>query len=205
MESTLPTWLEELQGELAEGTQALLASLGREAFLFLQAHLGLLDARRLAWLTTWGGQSFPEAAEPCLRAGLVAGQEAALRVIVEQNLDRSTYRSLLDALPEKPQEPHWERLRVLAGCPLGSAAQSADCGVRLAIIQRLGEDSANIPEPAKLLEDGDWRVRSGATDALAGFGEAAVETMRALLAHPSLPVQTVASQVLLRCGATLPQ
>ena len=26
-----------------------------------------------------------------------------------------------------------------------------------------------------------------------------------LVAHPSLPVQTVASQVLLRCGATLPQ
>jgi HEAT repeat protein len=200
--------MEELRGGLSAQARGLLESMGRTAFLFLSDRRHLLDTPVRQWLISWGAREFPDEARDLVSEALEDPADdtrlAALQAVSRYGAARTLFSGALRECRIIHGDKAWELAAIRAGMPLADIADrvrtETDLDIRLALIGRLDEAGQTVDVLCELLEDGEWKIRAAATEALCALGESGVDAARRLSAHQSIFVRTAAARILARAG-----
>lgn len=211
-DETEPAWSKELQGPYGSHARRLLETQGEAAFIYLRKKWDSLRDEDKAWLLEWGAGQHPAYAIELILLGLDSGSDSLVLAALEAIARMGEYGTIF--LPHigrhlKSMNHVVRRAAVKAGAVgvdwEAVLAAEEDALVKIEILPRLTatKGSSAAPTLIRLIEEGDYRLRSAATSALQELSKDVVELMKPLMTHPRQAVQVAAAQVLIAAGEEL--
>lgn len=210
--ATEAAWLAELAGPYPSRTRDALTSLGAPALDHLFSIWDRLDETAREWVLLQGAELDRPAAAARIRGILGDADQERLLLLALECLPLLRAPALP---PTALTRFHLHPLPAVRAAAIRAGSLPIDWStalyletvpeVRLALLERLAEVAAgeHLPLLVRLLEDGDWRVRSRVTEILVGLGEAAAPALRAVLAGGGANARVAAAQALVQLGKEL--
>ena len=208
-DTTLPDWLEELQGPYSRKARKLLLARPDGSFAALLGLWGQLPSPVKLWAFEEAVRMGAAACAILTREILLHEQENKLLLAALRNLrrippvagDEALLRPYLRhadpmlraaAIAAVREEQDWATLLEEEGADL----------VRVAIVDRLGQKGTSnaLPLLAARIEKDNWRVRAAATCAMVNLAPGSIPVLHALFGHRNPVVRTAAAQALRQLG-----
>ena len=206
-ESTEKYWLKELGGPWADKAQVLLETLGEPAYNYLAGCWSDLSVDIKIRMLDWGARArYERTISLCRQALDEGGPEevdlAALKTAAALKAPTTLTEFRATELYYAGTRPDIKAAALRAGANVTDIrlelAKETETNIRLGLIARMTEvyGQEAIGDLVGLFEDKDWRVRSGAVNALISLGPSAAGAVKKLRTHANPAIRAAAEQVL---------
>lgn len=206
---TLSAWIEELDGPFMPNATLLLEARGASAFQSLTAGWSNLNDEAKSWIVEWGTRSHPLDAVPVVRAAIHDKAEpvvvAGLRAVERMGPAGQFFASELAPLTAH-ESGRVRTLALSAGAPIASARDLLGPETAPEVIAELlhrlrkEEGEAAVDTLVAMLSHEDYRVRVQALTELVALGEVMEERAKAMVLGDERDLRVAGTNLLLALG-----